>query len=182
MGGTVKALRGRAISFKADPFQASAGESLIFHDDALIVIEEGKISAFGPYESLHGDLPDGLSPIHYPDSILCAGFVDTHVHFPQMQMIGAYGEQLLEWLEKYTFVAERDFAEKAHADSVAKLFFPRTPAIGNHHGRRLLHGASAIGGCLLRRIEPIQHVHGGGKGPDGPQRTGRPSRYGTARL
>lgn len=123
MGGTVKALRGRAISFKADPFQQSASESLIFHEDALIVIEDTKITAFGPYDELRGSLPRDVTPNHYPEAILCAGFIDTHVHFPQMQMIGAFGEQLLEWLEKYTFVAERDFADKAHADRVARLFF-----------------------------------------------------------
>ncbi|MDA6076099.1 amidohydrolase family protein [Edwardsiella anguillarum] len=35
------------------------------------------------------------------------GFIDTHIHYPQSEMIGAYGEQLLEWLEKYTFPTEK---------------------------------------------------------------------------
>jgi guanine deaminase len=122
MTSKVRALRGRAISFRDDPFQAAAGDSLIFHEDALILVESGRITAFGPYETLCGGLPEGVVPTHYPDMILCAGFIDTHVHFPQLQMIGAYGERLLEWLEKYTFIAEQEFADKAHADHVARLF------------------------------------------------------------
>ena len=57
-----------------------------------------------------------------PDALISAGFIDTHVHYPQVQMIGAYGSQLLEWLTKYTFVAEQQYADKAHAKLAANLF------------------------------------------------------------
>ena len=51
-----------------------------------------------------------------------AGFIDCHVHYPQTQIIGAFGEQLIDWLNKYTFVAEQQFADKEHAREVAKVF------------------------------------------------------------
>ncbi len=50
------------------------------------------------------------------------GFIDTHIHFPQTEMIGAYGEQLLEWLNTYTFPTELQFADKAYADQIAQFF------------------------------------------------------------
>jgi guanine deaminase len=60
---------------------------------------------------------------HYgPDSLISAGFIDSHVHYPQTPMIGAFGAQLLDWLETYTFPTERRFADKAFASGVAKTF------------------------------------------------------------
>jgi len=54
--------------------------------------------------------------------VILPGFIDCHVHYPQTQIIGAYGKQLLDWLNQYTFVAEQQFADPAHASVVAKLF------------------------------------------------------------
>jgi guanine deaminase len=51
-----------------------------------------------------------------------AGFIDCHVHYPQTQIIGAFGEQLIDWLNKYTFVAEQQFADPVHAREVARVF------------------------------------------------------------
>ena len=117
------ALRGRVVSFKGDPFQDSSEDSLDAIDDGLVVIEGGKIAAVGDYAALAPTLAADIAVTHYEDALICPGFVDTHVHYPQMQMIGAYGEQLLAWLDKYTFVTEAQFVDKAHADAIAKLFF-----------------------------------------------------------
>ena len=57
-----------------------------------------------------------------PDALISAGFLDSHVHFPQTPMIAAFGDQLLDWLNKYTFPTERKYADKAFASSVAKVF------------------------------------------------------------
>ena len=117
------ALRGRVITFAGDPFQSPSAACLVHIADALVLIEGGTIAAVGDYAAMHPQLPPGIDIVHYPDSILCPGFIDTHVHYPQMQMIGAFGEQLLSWLNKYTFVAEAQFADRAHAERVAALFF-----------------------------------------------------------
>lgn len=116
---TIKALRGRAISLDADPFLNDAGDCLTYVEDALTVITDGTITAFGPYAP--ADLPAGVEAESY-EGLLCPGFIDAHVHYPQMQMIGAYGEQLLEWLTSYTFPTEQRFADEAHAARVAGLF------------------------------------------------------------
>ena len=56
------------------------------------------------------------------DSLISAGFIDSHAHFPQTPMIAAYGEQLLDWLNKYTFPMELKYSDKEFARSVAKVF------------------------------------------------------------
>ena len=57
-----------------------------------------------------------------PDALIMPGFIDPHIHYPQTQVIASYGAQLLEWLEKYTFVEEQKFADPAHAARNAEFF------------------------------------------------------------
>ncbi len=122
MNTSIKALRGRALSFRDDPFRAEPRDCVDWVEDALILVEDGRILDFGPYDQIAARLPDGIAPVEYGDGVLMPGFIDAHVHFPQLQMIGAFGAQLLEWLETYTFKAEQQFAERAHAERVAALF------------------------------------------------------------
>ena len=122
MKTSVSAVRGQAISFHDDPFHKAAKDCFVHYEDALVVMEGGKIQAVGPYATLASTLPAGVAPIEYPHAVICPGFIDAHVHYPQVQMIGAYGSQLLDWLEKYTFVAEQQFADADHAAAVATLF------------------------------------------------------------
>ncbi len=117
-----RALRGAAISLRGNPFQQPPAECLVYHEDALVVMQGGVITAFGPYAELRATLPPGMQVVQYEHALITPGFVDAHVHYPQLQMIGASGEQLLDWLTRYTFVAEQAFADPAHAAAVAKLF------------------------------------------------------------
>lgn len=59
---------------------------------------------------------------HEPDYLIVPGLIDTHVHAPQLDVIGSYGEQLLDWLEKYTFPAEARFADELYAATSAVAF------------------------------------------------------------
>src|SRR6185312_7482600 len=54
--------------------------------------------------------------------LIVPGFVDTHVHYAQVDVIASYGRQLLDWLNDYTFPAERAFADPDHARKIAGLF------------------------------------------------------------
>jgi guanine deaminase len=116
---TARALRGEVVSLRADPFLEEPEACLEHIRDALVVIEDGTIASVTPWEE---NAARGLEVTHYPRGIIVPGFIDAHVHYPQTQMIGAFGEGLLEWLEKYTFVAEQDFADPAHAEAVAGVF------------------------------------------------------------
>jgi guanine deaminase len=117
----LKAIRGSFLDFIDDPFYGSELESVRYFPDGLLVLENGRIKAFDRYENLRAQYVD-VPVTTYPDRLIMPGFIDIHIHFPQTEMIGAYGEQLLEWLNKYTFPTEAKFRDKAYAQQVATLF------------------------------------------------------------
>ncbi|MBN9019192.1 MAG: guanine deaminase [Rhizobiales bacterium] len=117
-----RAIRGSVLSFRGDPFQLPLDEAVLHLQDAVVLIEDGRIVSVEPAERALAELPPDTPVDHYPEGLISAGFIDAHVHYPQMQMIGAYGDELLAWLERYTFVAEQDFADEAHARDVAGRF------------------------------------------------------------
>jgi len=119
---TRSAIRAAAVTFRGDPFLLEPTSCLVYEPDAMIVIESGRITDFGPADVVRQRLTADVTVDEYPDAIVSAGFIDTHIHYPQTQMVAAYGEQLLEWLNKYTFVAEQQFAEIEHARRVARVF------------------------------------------------------------
>ena len=117
-----KFIRGQALTFKDDPFMVGDEASIRFISDALLIIEEGKIKEFDKYDSLKHLVPEGAQVTEYKDSLILPGFIDTHIHYPQTQIIGAYGKQLIDWLNNYTFIAEQQFANIDHAKKVADIF------------------------------------------------------------
>jgi guanine deaminase len=116
------AVRGRLLTFIADPAEAGAAASHRYWADGVVAIEDGAIAAVGEAAEVLPTLPAGMPVDHYPDQLVLPGLIDTHIHFPQTQVIGSYGAQLLEWLQKYTFVEEQKFADPAHAGRVAGFF------------------------------------------------------------
>lgn len=121
-GSSLKALRCSFLDFVDDPFYVSESESVRYIADGLLVLENGKIKELGSYENLRNQYPE-IAITSYPDMLIVPGFIDTHIHYPQTEMIAAYGEQLLEWLNKYTFPTEGKFKDKAYAQQVASFFF-----------------------------------------------------------
>src|SRR5687767_3880326 len=104
------AIRGPTLTFKGDPFKDGVEATMVYESDAIVAFADGKITHFGPADTVKDALPPGLSVRNYgPDSLISAGFIDSHVHFPQTPMIAAFGEQLLDWLNKYTFPTERKY-------------------------------------------------------------------------
>ena len=120
--GTVTALRGGLVYFKDDPFFVDASAAFVHEADGLVVCRDGKIDAVGAYTDLKGSVPEGVAVTHYEDCLMCAGFIDTHIHYVQTGIIGAFGAQLIDWLNHYTFVAEQEFSDPAHAAAMAKVF------------------------------------------------------------
>ncbi|AWN39163.1 guanine deaminase [Methylobacterium radiodurans] len=126
----MRAVRGRVLTLKGNPFLAEPGSCLVHHEDGLVVMQGGRVTAFGGYELTKAALPAGVVPTEYPDALILPGLVDTHVHYPQIQMVGAFGAQLLGWLERYTFPAEVSFADRRHAEDTARLFLREVLACG----------------------------------------------------
>src|SRR5262245_8817330 len=118
---SVKVLRGRVLSFVAEPQGIDDHASYRYIEDGAVVVgPDGKIlmvGEFKPSAAAHHEVID-----HRPHLIM-AGLIDPHIHFPQMQVIGSYAAALLEWLNTYTFVEEQRFADEAHATRIASAFF-----------------------------------------------------------
>lgn len=116
------AIRGRFLDIHSTVDQAAAiPEQVRFIEDGLLITQDGKIQWFGTWQAGQ-HLAADLQVEHYPDQLILPGLIDTHIHFPQTEMIGAYGEQLLEWLNTYTFPTEMQFEDKAYADQIAAFF------------------------------------------------------------
>lgn len=111
--------RGILLDYVGDPTQNADAARL--EEDGLLLVENGKIVARGSYREL-SVTHRGVPVIDYRGKLILPGFIDGHVHYPQLGMIAAYGEQLLEWLERYTFPAERRFREPEYAAEVAEAF------------------------------------------------------------
>lgn len=116
----IQGFRGALLHFHADPFRTvQDAQACTFHPDGLLLVAEGKVVASGPWRELRPTVGE-LALTDLTGCLLLPGFVDTHIHYPQTGMIASYGEQLLAWLETYTFPAEARFSDKAHARVMAE--------------------------------------------------------------
>ncbi|GAA6179327.1 guanine deaminase [Shimia sp. NS0008-38b] len=119
---TQKLLRGRVLSFVAEPQGPEDTDSFVYHEDGALLIEAGKIVAMGGYEAVTSKA-GGAEVVDHRPHLLLPGFIDLHLHFPQVQVIASWGTQLLDWLNTYTFPAEVGFADAAHANTMARAFY-----------------------------------------------------------
>jgi guanine deaminase len=118
---SLTAFRGSFLDFVDDPFYCVESESVRYIPDGLLILENGKIKELGAYDILK-DQYAALPIISYAGRLIMPGFIDTHIHFPQTEIIAAYGEQLLEWLNQYVFPTEGKFNNKAYAQKIASFF------------------------------------------------------------
>jgi guanine deaminase len=114
----IHALRAELLSVPHDP--RDAPDAVRHEPDGLLVVEDGQVVARGAYADLAGTYAH--IPIETLPGLVVPGFVDAHVHYPQTDRIASHGEQLLDWLDRHIFPAEKAFADKAHADAVAAFF------------------------------------------------------------
>ncbi|TVO36738.1 guanine deaminase [Vibrio algivorus] len=114
--------RSSIIQLIADPSEVGVEQAYRYFEDGLLVVENGLIIDVGDYVETLAKQNGELEMVNYQDKIITAGFVDTHIHYPQTGMIASYGEQLLDWLENYTFPEEERFKDPEYAAKVAKIF------------------------------------------------------------
>lgn len=120
MISNVHAYRASLLHFSNDP--AFDEDATQWHSDGLLVVADGKIVAAGDYDRLLPTLPAGAMTHDWRGKIITPGFIDTHVHYPQTDMIASPAPGLLPWLNTYTFPTERKFEDSAHAADVADFF------------------------------------------------------------
>lgn len=119
---SIHAYRAAILHSLFDPAVVGIEASYAYFEDGLLLVENGRIKAVGHAQELLATLASDVAITTYRNSLITPGFIDTHIHFPQTGMIAAYGEQLLDWLNTYTFPIEQQFADKAHAAEVASIF------------------------------------------------------------
>ena len=119
-------IRGAFFDLISDPWKESAdlkdeAVAARFVTDGLLVIENGKILAFGKFSQVAPKYPE-LQITEIKDRLITPGFIDGHTHFPQTRVIGAYGKQLLEWLNEYIFPEEARYFDPHYARVGAMKF------------------------------------------------------------
>jgi len=114
----VTAIRGALLTFTGDPALEGSG-AVRYERDAIVAMSDGRVVDCGPAADVSSRLPPGAPVTTYANALISAGFVDAHVHYPQLPVIGAGGLALLDWLARYTFPVESRFADVAYAREAA---------------------------------------------------------------
>ncbi|MBL4853056.1 MAG: guanine deaminase [Robiginitomaculum sp.] len=115
-----KAYRAQIFHLLDDPYLA--GDAYQYFKDGLLIVEDGHVKTVGPYRKLAGTLRPNTKIQHYKNHLIMPGFIDTHIHFPQVDIIGSYGRQLMDWLQDYTFPAEAAFKDPKVCANTARFF------------------------------------------------------------
>ncbi|MEP4770550.1 MAG: guanine deaminase [Roseibium sp.] len=118
-----KLLRGRILSFKSEPSGPEDTSSFFYLEDGALLVGDGKILAKGTYDDVKADAPADAEIVDHRPHLLLPGFIDTHLHFPQVQVIASWADQLLDWLNDYTFPAEQKFEDKVHGARIGEGFY-----------------------------------------------------------
>lgn len=124
-------IRGSFFDFVDDPWKhvGHEEEAARFYPDGLLVLDNGIIKAYGPYSEISSKYP-GLTITSIPGRLIVPGFVDGHIHFPQTRVLGAYGLQLLPWLQEWIFPEETKYKDPAYARAGVKHYFDNLLASG----------------------------------------------------
>src|SRR6201996_1830220 len=122
------AFRAQLLTFNGDPAQLP--NAAVFNEDGLLIVEDGHVVAAGAYAALSSQLAPGTQVQDMRDKLIVPGFIDTHIHYPQTDMIASPAPGLLPWLETYTFPTERRFADPAYAQDTARFFVDELLACG----------------------------------------------------
>ena len=125
---TRRAYRAAVFHLLDDPATAGAA-AWDYFEDGCVVVDNGVIAELGAWAHVSKRL-NGAPVETFANGLIAPGFIDSHVHFPQLGMIGSHGAQLLDWLERYAFPAEMRFADPAVAKEGAEAFLDALLAHG----------------------------------------------------
>lgn len=116
------AVRGSLFHCLRNPGHQADPAAVEYFEDGLLLIQDGYILEYGPAEDLLSKISTDTPVKDYSGKLILPGFIDSHIHYPQTDIIASHGTQLLEWLNKYTFPTEAKFSDPAHAAEVAAFF------------------------------------------------------------
>ena len=125
----IKAFRASLLDFVGDPVE-HAENAYRYFEDGLLLVKDGKVLQCGDYATLKNSLDDEVQITDYQGYLIMPGFIDTHVHYAQTDIIASHGAQLLDWLKRYTFPTEKQFSNKDIARDTAQFFIQQLLANG----------------------------------------------------
>lgn len=117
-----RVLKGRLLTFSDRPTDVGDTACYSYIENGALAVEAGKIAWLGEAATL----PERFKTwpvIDHSAHLILPGFIDAHTHYPQMEVIGSYGAQLMQWLDTYTYRQEARFEDPAHSEAIATLFF-----------------------------------------------------------
>jgi guanine deaminase len=117
-----EAFRASVFHCLADPGESDDAAASEYFEDGLLIIEDGRVVEAGPASALLDSLSPDIRVEDLSGKLIVPGFVDCHVHYPQIDIIASYGEQLLDWLNRYAFPGGTRFADEQYAREVAAIF------------------------------------------------------------
>jgi len=123
-------ITGPTLRFDGDPMTGPWQDAVRIDTQGAVVLAGGHIAAVGQADALRTAYPEAVQ-IHYSDDhLICPGFVDAHVHYPQTAIIASWGKRLIDWLNDYTFPEETRLHDPAYAQMIAARYLDLTLAHG----------------------------------------------------
>lgn len=114
-----QAFRGAIFHLLDDP--RSCAEACVYIDDGVLVIEDGHVAEVGAWNDVAPRLAK-TAVEHFARGLIVPGFVDAHVHYPQIDIMASPAPHLLNWLSAYAFQAESRFHHEDVARDTAGFF------------------------------------------------------------
>ena len=122
-------LLGATLTYSGNPMQSAWEDAVKIDTQGGVLIENGRIAAVGKGDALRAAHPQA-EVTRYADALICPGFVDAHVHYPQTAIIASWGKRLIDWLNTYTFPEEMRLSDPAYAGEIAARYLDLTLAHG----------------------------------------------------
>jgi guanine deaminase len=112
---------GQTLEVSGNPMVAPWQDCVRVNTQGAVALAQGRIIEVGDADRLRMAHPDARVA-DYGSGLVCPGFVDAHVHYPQTAIIASWGKQLIDWLNTYTFPEEMRLADPVYADEIAARY------------------------------------------------------------
>lgn len=123
-------LTGPTLCFDANPLAGPWQDAVRIETDGAVLLADSRIAAVGKAAELRQAHPQAAEQRYDGDHLICPGFVDAHVHYPQTGIIASWGKRLIDWLNDYTFPEEMRLSDADYAQEVATRYLNLTRAHG----------------------------------------------------